>query len=87
MNRQKIFENKQYYLENMKIAFKNHYERGTDIWSEDCSLINAAYISAQSWLSQNKRLSSASLLLRKRASEFLPRNTPASACLWVALAA
>lgn len=42
------------YLEKMRMAFQEHYEQRTDMWSTDPSLTDAAVMSLKAWRSREK---------------------------------
>lgn len=42
------------YLEKMRMAFQEHYEKRTDMWSTDPSLTDAAVMSLKAWRSREK---------------------------------
>ncbi|WP_353856397.1 methyltransferase domain-containing protein [Bacillus sp. Bos-x628] len=47
-------EDSRLYLEKMRVAFKEHYQQRTDMWSTDPSLTDAAEISLKAWRSRGK---------------------------------
>ena len=42
------------YLEKMRMAFQEHYEQRTDMWSTDPSLTDAAVMSLKAWRSRKR---------------------------------
>ncbi|MGE6631692.1 class I SAM-dependent methyltransferase [Bacillus sp. NPDC077027] len=47
-------ENSVLYLDNMRLAFEEHYQKNTDMWSNDTSLTEAAAIALSAWRSKQK---------------------------------